>query len=231
MSGTVAQGRIRAAVFDMDGLLLDSERLVVRAWSEAARRLGLAFDTDLALAMIGRDAGDSRRMLSERLPAGYPLDALYAACRDVWEEITAREPVPVTPGVHALLDWIERRPWPCAVATSTARERAYAQLARAELMPRFHALVGGDEVARGKPAPDIYREAARRLGVAAGECVAFEDSEPGVRAAVAAGMQVFMVPDIAPASTSLACLPVSIVASLDAARIRLEALHGYNPPP
>jgi len=223
--------RVRAAIFDMDGLLLDSERLVMRAWSEAAQRLGIVFDADLALALIGRNARDSRRMLAERLPSDYPLDALLAASREIREDIAAREGVPVKPGVHALLDWIERRRWPCAVATSTARERARAQLARVELMPRFHALVGGDEVARGKPAPDIYREAARRLGIAAGECVAFEDSEPGVHAAIAAGMQVFMVPDMAPASSAVTCLPVSIVASLDVARTRLEALHGYNPPP
>lgn len=226
-----ALSRVRAAVFDMDGLLLDSERIAARAWSEAARRLGVAFDADLALTLIGRNADDSRRILRARLPRDYPLDALFAACRVAWDEIAAREGVPVKPGVHALLDWIELRRWPRAVATSTRRERAHAALARAALIARFDAVVGGDEVVRGKPEPDIYREAARRLGVAADECVAFEDSEPGVRAAVAAGMQVFMVPDLAPAPSTVAALPIAIVASLDAARLRLEALHGYNPPP
>lgn len=223
--------RVRAAVFDMDGLLLDSERIVARAWVLAAQRLGVEFDAQFGLTLIGRNAEDSRRMLADHLPRGYPLDRFFCACREAWDEITAREGVPVKPGVHALLDWIGRRRWPCAVATSTAHERACAELSRVELMPRFHALVGGDEIARGKPAPDIYREAAKRLGVVAAECVAFEDSEPGVRAALAAGMQVFMVPDIAPVPGALALLPVSIVASLDAARLRLDAVHAYNPPP
>lgn len=231
MSSASALRRVRAAVFDMDGVLLDSERIAVRAWSEAARRLGVTVDDRLVLAMIGRNADDTRRLLRARLPRDYPLDAFLAASRAVFDEMTAREGVPIKPGVHALLDWIARRGWPCAVATSTRHERAKAQLARVELIARFDAVVGGDEVPRGKPEPDIYLEAARRLGVAAGECVAFEDSEPGVRAAIAAGMHVFMVPDLAPAQPALASLPIAIVASLDAARMRLEALHGYNPPP
>lgn len=221
----------RAAVFDMDGLLLDSERIALRAWAIAARRLDLPFDDSLALAMIGRNTDDCRRLLRAHYPGDYPLDALFAGCRAVYDEITAREGVPIKRGAHALLDWLAMRRWPCAVATSTRRERAHAQLARAGLFVRFQALVGGDEVARGKPEPDIYREAAARLGIAPSACVAFEDSEPGVRAALAAGMQVFVVPDLAPAPKELDELSARIVASLDVARARLEALHGYNPPP
>ena len=86
------------------------------------------------------------------------------------------------------------------MATSTRRDRARAKLAHTALLPRFHEVVGGDEVARGKPAPDIYVEAARRLGASAATCLALEDSEPGVRAALAAGMTPIMVPDMHPPS-------------------------------
>ena len=86
--------------------------------------------------------------------------------------------------------------FPRAVATSTRRERARAKLARRGLLARFAALVGGDEVARGKPAPDIFLLAAARLGVAPADCVVLEDSEPGVRGALAAGMMPIMVPDL-----------------------------------
>lgn len=223
--------RVRAAVFDMDGLLLDSERLAARALAKAASQLGVALDEGLVLAMIGRNAEDSRRMLHEGTPRGFPVDALFDACRRVYDETAIRDGVPVKAGVHAMLEWLARLRWPCAVATSTGRDRALAQLARAGLAPHFHSVVGGDEVSRGKPAPDIYVEAARRLDLAADECVAFEDSEPGARAALAAGMQVFLVPDLAPLPASLHELPIRIVANLELAREQLDAAHGYNPPP
>jgi beta-phosphoglucomutase-like phosphatase (HAD superfamily) len=116
--------------------------------------------------------------------------------------------------------------------------RARAKLGQAALLPRFHAIVGGDEVRAGKPAPDIYVEAARRLEVAPGDCVALEDSDPGVRAALAAGMTVLMVPDLVPPSAALMAAGPLVMASLHEARAHLAALPaqapsslGYNRPP
>ena len=99
-----------------------------------------------------------------------------------------------------MLEWLDCERIVRAVATSTRRARAEAQLAQQGLLGRFALLVGGDEIARGKPAPDIYLEAAARLAIAPADCVALEDSEPGMNAALAAGMMAIMVPDLAPPS-------------------------------
>jgi len=113
---------------------------------------------------------------------------------------------------------------PRAVATSTRRARAEVKLRQSALLPRFTALVGGDEVAHGKPAPDIYLEAARRLGVPARACLVLEDSDPGVRAALAAGMTPIMVPDLLPPSHDLLARGVIVDSSLTDVAARLAQL-------
>ena len=198
----------------MDGLLLDTEPIAARAWSEAAARAGAPFDSALALRMVGSNFTDCSAMLRAHYPSSYPADAVLGGWHAAYDELCAREGVPVKHGVVELLDWLDGVQVKRGVATSTRRARASAKLAEARLLHRFDALVGGDEIARGKPAPDIYAEAARRLGVAAGECVALEDSEPGVRAALAAGMTVFMVPDLIKPSAEIARVVSFVVDSL-----------------
>jgi beta-phosphoglucomutase-like phosphatase (HAD superfamily) len=110
------------------------------------------------------------------------------------------------------------------VATSTRRARAQAKLERVALHARFAALVGGDEVACGKPAPDIFLEAARRLGVPPASCLVLEDSLPGLEAAVAAGMAAIMVPDLTAPPARVAGRVPTVMASLVEVRLHLAAL-------
>jgi HAD superfamily hydrolase (TIGR01509 family) len=197
--------RPAAVIFDMDGLMLDTEPLAARAWGDAAAALGVEFDAALALAMVGRNFADCAAMVRTHYGAEYPVDALLGSWHAAYDEIVEREGLVLKPGVLELLDWLERQAIPRAVATSTRRERARTKLARTTLLPRFHDLVGGDEVAHGKPAPDIYVEAALRLRVGVAGCLVLEDSEPGVRAALAARMVPIMVPDLhAPSAELLA---------------------------
>jgi HAD superfamily hydrolase (TIGR01509 family) len=168
----------------------------------------------LALAMVGRNFADCAAMVRAHYGGGYPVDALLGRWHATYDEIVEREGLSMKPGVRELLDWLESRAIPRAVATSTRRERARAKLIRTALLPRFDELVGGDEVARGKPAPDIYVEAARRLRVNASDCVVLEDSEPGVRGALAAGMTPIMVPDMRPPSADLLAIDLLILPSL-----------------
>jgi HAD superfamily hydrolase (TIGR01509 family) len=216
--------RPAAVIFDMDGLMLDTEPLAARAWGEAAAALGVDFDMALARAMIGRNFADCATMLRARYAAPYPFDALLGGWHAAYDAIVAREGLTLKPGLDELLEWLEAHSIPRAVATSTRRERARVKLEHAGLLPRFHDLVGGDEVARGKPAPDIYVEAARRVGVDAAACVALEDSEPGIRAALAAGMTAIMVPDLHPPSAELEALDVEVVPSLREVLQRFAAL-------
>jgi len=216
--------RPAAVIFDMDGLMLDTEPLAARAWGEAAAALGADFDMALAQAMIGRNFVDCAAIVRTYYGADYPVDALLARWHATYDGIVAREGVALKPGVHELLVWLEGHAVPRAVATSTRRERARSKLATAALLPRFHELVGGDEVLHGKPAPDIYLEAARRLGAVAGMCLVLEDSEPGVRSALAAGMTPIMVPDLHPPPADLLAIDLLVLPTLHDVLLHLAAL-------
>jgi len=187
--------KFEVVIFDMDGLMLDTERLAPQAWHDAKEALGVDFDMSLLDAMVGRNYQDCRALILERHGASFPTDRLMDAWHVAYDAIVARDGIAIKHGLFDLLDWLEQAHIPKAVATSTRRSRAMAKLESAGLASRFAALVGGDEIARGKPAPDIFLRAAERLGVQPASCVVLEDSAPGIRAALAAGMTPIMVPD------------------------------------
>jgi len=216
----------QAVIFDMDGLMLDTEPLAARAWDDAAAAEGVAFDAALARRMIGRNFHDCTLLMRAHYPASYPVDAVLGRWHAAYDAIVLRDGLTQKPGVVALLDWLEAHDIARAVATSTRRERAQAKLARTALLPRFAALVGGDEVAHGKPAPDIYLEAARRLDAPPATCLVLEDSEPGVEGALAAGMTAVMVPDLAPPGAGILARDVIVHASLLDVKAMLARLAG-----
>ncbi len=206
--------RPRAVIFDMDGLMLDTERLAPAAWADAARTLGVDFDMDLLPAMVGRNTADCRALVVERHGPRFPVDDMLQAWTAAYDAIVAREGIDLKPGLLELFGWLEQEGIPKAVATSTRRERALAKLTQTGIVDRFTALTGGDEVAQGKPAPDIFLLTARRMGYVPVDIVVLEDSEPGVRAALAAGMTPIMVPDLAPPSTAILTQGVLVLESL-----------------
>jgi HAD superfamily hydrolase (TIGR01509 family) len=215
--------RPRAVIFDMDGLMLDTERLAPRAWGDAAAAVGVDFDLTLIAPMVGRNFRDCAALIVDRHGPDFPTAELMRAWHVAYDAIVEREGIELKPGLLSLLDWLEAQGIPMAVATSTRRDRAQAKLARTALLARFVALIGGDEVANGKPAPDIFVAAADRLGQPVTECVVLEDSEPGVRAALAAGMTPIMVPDLHPPSAALMALEPLVLASLEEIPAHLAA--------
>ncbi|MGH8712839.1 MAG: HAD family hydrolase [Casimicrobiaceae bacterium] len=213
-----------AVIFDMDGLMLDTESLALRAWQCAAKSLERGFDLDICRQMIGRNFADCVALIRDRHGRDYPVEELMRAWAAAYDALVAAEGVTVKPGLTEILDLLDQRGTARAVATSTRRERARAKLDQAGLLHRFAALVGGDEVARGKPAPDIFLAAAARLGVEPGDCVVLEDSEPGVIAAWAAGMIPVMVPDLHPPSAALLERDPLVLPSLSAVAAHLRAI-------
>jgi len=186
-----------AFVFDMDGLLFDTERLSREALYAAARELKVPLAEDAFLELIGRRMGDITGRLAVRL-GDETLAATLIECSEIHYQALLVQGVPVKDGVAELLAWCAENGRPCAVATSTHTAKAEYKLASSKLRGFFHAVIGGDQVEHGKPAPDIYLRAAAALGVRAAKCGVFEDSEPGLRAAHAAGARVVWVPDLAP---------------------------------
>jgi len=186
---------VKAALFDMDGLLIDSEAVYIVAMQAAARSFNLEMPLEFCHAMVGIPRAECNVMIQERYGQGFNLEefrGVYSA--NVRRRMEAG--VPVKAGVVEVLTLLAERGVPCGVATSALRETAESHLGRAGLLPRFAALVARDDVERAKPFPDIYLEAARRLGVPPANCIAFEDSSPGLTAAHAAGTMAIMVPDI-----------------------------------
>ena len=212
---------VEAALFDMDGLLLDTEALYIEAMQAAARTLNRAMPLAFCHSMVGIPGKECNLMIEEFYGEGFSIDEFRGHYSiHIRELLDAR--IPVKPGAIELLEFLEGRGVPCAVATSAGRATAGHHLGRAGLLDRFKAVATRDDVPRAKPHPDVYLEAARRLGVAPERCVAFEDSNVGLTAAHAAGTMAIMVPDILPPLPEVRAKCVSVVVDLHAARHLLE---------
>ncbi len=213
---------VEAVLFDMDGLLLDTEVVYIDALQAAASALDLTIPLDFCHSMVGIASHECNRMIQEHYGDGFRIEPFRAHFSDhVRQRFEAS--VPVKPGAVELLDFLEARGLPLALATSASRATVERHLGRAGLYDRFKAFSTRDDVVRTKPHPDIYLEAARRLGVAPERCIAFEDSNIGLTAAHAAGTMAIMVPDILPPLPDVRAKCVAIVGDLHVARRLLEA--------
>lgn len=187
---------IEAVIFDMDGLLFDTERLAIRSWADAARDSGYDIPMEVLLKTIGRDKEAGRRMLMEECGEAFPYGIIREKRLRHFADHIEAHGVPVKEGLRGLLRTLRERGIPLAVATSTDRARALWLLERGGIAPHFDAIICGDEVANCKPDPEIYLKAAQALGRAPENCLVLEDSPIGIRAAHAAGMRAIMVPDL-----------------------------------
>jgi len=206
--------RPRAVVFDMDGLLLDSERLALEAFEAASASLGWEPDLAVYRRCIGSTYAATQAVLEAVLPLGlsYPVfDARWSQCYAERLDAGALE---IKPGAEELLRALVDLGIPRALATSTRRPVAEHKLALTGLAEFLPVRICGGETSRGKPHPDPYLAAIAALGVWAPEAWACEDSDPGVRAAVAAGLAVFQVPDLLQPEPAVRALGHRIVTDL-----------------
>ncbi|MGF1748937.1 MULTISPECIES: HAD family hydrolase [Vibrio] len=186
----------KAAIFDMDGLLLDTENVCKKVFSEACRTLGVPFFEELYLSIIGCNAKTIRTRLTEGYKDVIDYELIHQEWRKNYDAVVLHEAIPVKKGAIALLDWLTLKNIPLAVATSTQRDVAEVKLKLAGLDGYFSNITTGCEVTHGKPHPEIYLLAAQRLGVAPETCLAFEDSNNGVKSAMAATMKTYQILDL-----------------------------------
>ena len=198
----------------MDGLLLDTERLAMETFLAACAEFGWEPDVAGYKRCIGTTYEGTERILKEVFGADFPYAQISLRWGELYESWVRHRPVAVKPGAPELLQRLAELGIPCALATSTRRELTVAKLHHAELAGHFAHLVCGGESARGKPHPDPYLQAVAGIGKQPQRCWALEDSNHGVRAAHAAGLRVFQVPDLVTPSDEVRALGHPIVESL-----------------
>jgi HAD superfamily hydrolase (TIGR01509 family) len=195
-----------AAIFDMDGLLLDSEPLAKQAFDTTCQQYGLGDLSELFMQFVGthKDAGNA--IIKHALNDSIDVDVFNRAWRGLYSEWVQDKAVPVKPGVIEVLDFYQSQQIPMAVATSSQTDIANHKLKKAGIIDYFELIIGGDQVIKSKPQPDIFLKAAASLSCQPETCVAFEDSPNGVKSAVSAGMTVVQVPDLLAPDTELLAL-------------------------
>lgn len=188
----------RAVVFDMDGLIFDSERLVLICWEKLADKYHLKGMHEVMLRCIGTTKAKTREIVLDHYGQDFPYEAYCVETSAMFHETSERDGLPVKRGVRELLNYLQEQDIPTALASSTRLAVVTQELQQAGLYKYFRVVVGGDQLKRSKPEPDIYLMACERLGVPPEGAYAIEDSYNGIRSAYSAGMKPIMVPDLLP---------------------------------
>lgn len=205
---------IEAVIFDMDGTLVDSERVSQEAWKRAARDLGIELPGELIHSFIGRTAPSVHALMVGHLGGDDELAKECFRLHFVHFDQICETDLTLMPGAREALDELHAAGYPLALATSTYRSKAIPRLDRFGLRDMFASITTGDEIENGKPAPDIFLLAAERMGVDPARCAVIEDSHNGVRSGHAAGAKVFMVPDMVPPTSEIEGMCAAILENL-----------------
>lgn len=214
---------IQGAVFDMDGLMFDTERLVYENWQGLMDEIGLPYDIEVFKQTVGRRKKEVELFYRATYGDDFPYWELSGKCRARYVRRVEREGIPVKKGLYRILERLQQRGAKIALATSTSRRTAELNLRLAKVDGFFDALVCGEEVTNGKPHPEVFLTAAQRLGLAPRDCAALEDSINGIKSAHAAGMVTVMVPDLLPPTQEILPMLTFLCRDLDEAADALTA--------
>lgn len=213
---------IEAIVFDMDGILFDTERLSVESWVEVAGQMGLGDIDKGVYGCIGLNRTDCRIFLKETYGEDFPYEYFREQTAAVFQQKVDKDGLPVMKGAQELLLWLQEKGMRVALASSTNTRKVESHLQLAGFTGFFQAVIGGDMVEHSKPLPDIYWKACQLLQADPAGTVAVEDSPNGIRSAYAAGMLPVMVPDLVQPDPEIANMLYQRCDSLFAVRDFLE---------
>lgn len=216
-------GGIDTVIFDMDGVIFDSEILVLQCWQEVAERHGIE-NVDVAChECLGTNSVVSKGIFLKHYGENFPYDEYKQEMAEVFFSRAAGGKLAKKPGVEELLRYLREDGFKVGLASSTREALVRKELSEGGLIEYFDQIIGGDKVKRSKPEPDIFLEACRRLGAEPERCYVIEDSYNGIRAAHAAGMHPIMVPDLMEPTEEMHTLAEEILESLDEVRRFLSA--------
>lgn len=187
---------MKAVVFDMDGLMFDTERVFVQAWDYAGEKMGIGKAGFMTIKTLGMNVESSRKVWLEEFGDRYNEEELRKYSREFRDNFYANNKVPVKKGLYVLLDYLKEQGYKLAVASSTPQWEVERHLKDAGVYDYFQAVICGDMVSKSKPEPEIYLKACKAIGVQPEEALALEDSRNGLVSAHRAGMRVIMVPDL-----------------------------------
>lgn len=186
----------RGVIFDMDGLIFDSERIIMGAWEEMGRQLGYeAFGRNI-FHTLGMNQEGRRSYFLKTYGEGFPYESFQEGYRELVRKQVKEQGLPVKRGLQELLEYLEKKGTPMAVGTSSSRAYTLEKLREAGIDKYFSAVICGDMVEHSKPHPEIYQRASSALGIRPEEALVLEDSRNGIRAALAAGASVIWIPDL-----------------------------------
>ena len=186
---------IQAVIFDVDGTLLNTERIYMQAWKEAGATAGFDVTQDVLLRTRAINRAEAVQIFQDALGPEFDYEGLYKIRLEISEALIAQSTDLLLPGVKETLDALKAKGYPMAVASSTGRDKTVSHLEHAGLLHYFDAVVGGDMVQRGKPNPDIFLKAASLLNILPENCLVVGDTPADIRAATAAGMGRVLIPD------------------------------------
>lgn len=188
--------KIEAIIFDMDGVLIDTERISFKSYQEVLKNYEYKMEEKFYLTMIGRNSKSIKRILKDKYGKDFPCEEIYKKKVKLAREIIDRDGVIIKKGVHELIDYLNYEKYKIAVATSTSRERALKMLKEIKIIDKVDYIICGDQVQHSKPDPEIFLKAAKGLDVSPENCIVIEDSDAGVMAANSAKMTAMNVPDM-----------------------------------
>ncbi|MCI9046228.1 MAG: HAD family phosphatase [Hungatella sp.] len=206
---------IKAVIFDMDGLMIDSERVTYEGYVIECKKLGLVMEESFYKEVLGRTVPEVREKFRHKYGESFPMDQVVKKVHKYMDDRFVEKGVPVKRGLPGLLQYLKGHEIRTVVATSSGRERVDRILAMAGLEPYFDDSICGDEVKNGKPDPEVFLKACDKAGVSPQEALVLEDSEAGIKAAYRAGIPVICVPDMKYPDKEFAAMASRIVGSLE----------------
>lgn len=187
---------LKLAIFDMDGLIFDTERLYRDIWKPIMKEDGYILEDEIYLSLLGCTNERCKRIMAEHYGEDYPYDRYVAMVRAKLNDMADKGEIPVKEGIPELLEYLKNNDIKCAVASSTQSEYVRSYIKNAGLADFFDVVIGGEQVKKSKPEPDIFLKACELTEVVPEEALVFEDSENGIRAALNGNIRVICIPDL-----------------------------------